>query len=123
MSLPGLKIHVSKAGYIITRNYERRDYTPVGPIDTVILNPGVTVVFLVQKACVELTARRPIILTEADHLFPWSRLENVRIVSQIRPRPATSFPVHSLLIILTFNAIASSAKQITRNCIFKHVNK
>jgi hypothetical protein len=96
----------------------------VGPIDTVILNPGVTIVFLVQKTCEELTVRRPVtcILTEGDQLFPRSLSEHVRIISQIRPRPATSFPIHYLLIILTFKAIASSAKQITRNCIFKQIN-
>jgi len=95
----------------------------VGPIDTVILNSGVTVVFLVQKTCVEMSVRRPVVVTEADHLFPRSLKENARVASQIRPRPATSFPIRYLLIILTFNAIASSAKQMIGNCIFKQVNK
>ena len=95
------------------------------PIDTVILNSGVTVVFLVQKTCVEMSARRPVLVTEADHLFPRSfkKKKKTRIASQIRPRPATYFPFHYLLIILTFNAIASGAKQRIRNYIFLQVNK
>lgn len=95
----------------------------MGPIGTVILNLGVTVVFLFQNNCVEMSARRPVIVTEADHLFPRSFTENVRITSQIRLRSATLFPIHYLLIILTFNAIASGVKQMTRNCTFKQANK
>lgn len=44
----------------------------MGPIDTVVLNQGVAVVFLVQKTCVEMSARSPVILIEDDHLFPRS---------------------------------------------------
>jgi hypothetical protein len=69
----------------------------------------------------EMPARRPVILTEADQLFLRSLSENVRRAFQIRPRPATSFQVHYLLIILTLDAIASSAKQIIHNCILKEL--
>jgi hypothetical protein len=47
MSLPRLKIHVSISWYFDKRNYERREYFPVGPIDRAVLKQGVAVVFLV----------------------------------------------------------------------------
>jgi len=72
MSHPRLKINVSISVYFVKCTYERREHSLVGPIDRAVLNQAVAVVFLVQKTCVEMSARRPVILTDVDHLFPRS---------------------------------------------------